>query len=91
VTETDLTEPLWRALAVYRFASLVYAVALVIYDRGDYSRLGWTWAALTVLVPSRPAGAGAAAPCAAPFLCAGPAAAAPTSTSASGCSPSDAT
>ena len=31
MTETDLTEPLWRALAVYRFASLVYAVALVAY------------------------------------------------------------
>jgi signal transduction histidine kinase len=50
VTETDLTEPLWRALAVYRFASLVYAVALVIYDRGDYSRPGWAWAALAAMV-----------------------------------------
>jgi signal transduction histidine kinase len=50
VTETDLTEPLWRALAVYRFASLAYAVALVAYvDRTDYSRLGWAWAALAVM------------------------------------------
>jgi hypothetical protein len=50
VTETDLTEPLWRALAVYRFASLGYAVVLVGYvDRTDYSRLGWAWATLAVM------------------------------------------
>jgi signal transduction histidine kinase len=49
VTEPDLTEPLWRALAVYRIASLAYAVGLVIYDHRDYSRLGWAWAALAVM------------------------------------------
>jgi signal transduction histidine kinase len=49
VTEPDLTEPLWRALAVYRFASLAYAVVLVIYDRGDYSRLGWAWGVLAAM------------------------------------------
>jgi signal transduction histidine kinase len=49
VTGTDLTEPLWRALAVYRFASLAYAIALVPYDQNDYSRFGWAWAALAAM------------------------------------------
>lgn len=41
IREGTAPKPLWRALAVYRFASLGYAVGLLIYDRGDYSRLGW--------------------------------------------------
>ena len=40
---------LWRALAVYRFASLGYAVGLLIYNRGDYSRLGWAWAVFAAM------------------------------------------
>jgi len=43
-------EPLWRAIAVFRFASLGYAVLLaaVIY-RGDYSRPGWAWAVIAAM------------------------------------------
>ena len=49
-TQPHLTEPLWRAIAVYRAASLGYAVALVAtIDRRDYSRLDWAWAALAVM------------------------------------------
>jgi hypothetical protein len=36
-------EPLWRAIAVYRFASIGYAVLLVVINRADYSRPGWAW------------------------------------------------
>jgi hypothetical protein len=50
VSEPHLTEPLWRAIAIYRVASLGYAVALVAtIDRRDYSRLDWAWAALAVM------------------------------------------
>jgi signal transduction histidine kinase len=34
-------EPLWRAIAVFRFASLGYAVLLAILNRAYYSRLDW--------------------------------------------------
>jgi signal transduction histidine kinase len=48
--ELDSAEPLWRAIAVYRFASLVYAAALVgIVDPGKYSRLDWAWAVLALM------------------------------------------
>lgn len=47
MSEPHLTEPLWRAIAIYRAASLAYAVALVAtIDRHNYSRLDWAWAAL---------------------------------------------
>jgi signal transduction histidine kinase len=43
-------EPLWRALAVFRFASLGYAVLrLAVIDRAAYSRPGWAWAAIAVM------------------------------------------
>lgn len=42
-------EPLWRAIAVYRFASLGYAALLTILNRGDYIRLGWAWAVIAVM------------------------------------------
>jgi signal transduction histidine kinase len=34
-------EPLWRAIAVFRFASLGYAALLAILNRAYYSRLDW--------------------------------------------------
>src|SRR5512142_3182701 len=34
-------EPLWRAVAAFRFASLGYAVLLAILNRAHYSRLDW--------------------------------------------------
>src|SRR5581483_3265182 len=50
VSEPHLTEPLWRAIAVYRVASLGYALALVAtIDRHDYSRLDWAWAVLAAM------------------------------------------
>jgi signal transduction histidine kinase len=48
--ERGSSEPLWRALAVFRFASLGYAVLLVAaINRAEYSRLGWAWAAIAVM------------------------------------------
>jgi signal transduction histidine kinase len=44
------SEPLWRALAVYRFASLGYAaLRLGVIDRAEYSRPDWAWAAIAVM------------------------------------------
>ena len=43
-------EPLWRAIAVFRFASLGYAVLLIaVINRADYARLGWAWAVIAVM------------------------------------------
>ena len=43
-------EPLWRALAVFRFASLGYAMLrLGVIDRTAYSRPGWAWAVIGVM------------------------------------------
>jgi signal transduction histidine kinase len=43
------SEPLWRAIAVFRFASLGYAVLLLVINRADYSRPGWAWAVIAVM------------------------------------------
>jgi len=44
------SEPLWRALAVFRFASLGYAMLrLAVIDRADYSRPDWAWAVIGVM------------------------------------------
>jgi signal transduction histidine kinase len=44
------SEPLWRAIAVFRFASLGYAVLLVaVINRADYSRPDWAWAVIAVM------------------------------------------
>jgi signal transduction histidine kinase len=44
------SEPLWRAIAVFRFASVGYAaIRLAAIDRVDYSRPDWAWAAITVM------------------------------------------
>jgi Family of unknown function (DUF5931) len=43
------SEPLWRAIAVYRFASIGYAVLLVVINRADYSRPGWAWVVIAVM------------------------------------------
>ncbi len=43
-------EPLWRAIAVFRFASLGYAALLVgVINTGKYSRQDWAWAALALM------------------------------------------
>jgi signal transduction histidine kinase len=44
------SEPLWRALAVFRFASVGYAaLRLAVVDRADYSRPDWAWAVIAVM------------------------------------------
>jgi signal transduction histidine kinase len=49
-TERGSSEPLWRALAVFRFASLGYAMLrLAVIDRTDYSRPDWAWAVIGVM------------------------------------------
>ena len=42
-------EPLWRAIAVFRFASLGYAALLVILNRGQYVRFGWAWVVIAAM------------------------------------------
>ncbi len=45
------SEPLWRAIAVFRFASLGYAVLrLAVIDRADYARADWAWAVIAVML-----------------------------------------
>jgi signal transduction histidine kinase len=60
-----LQAPLWRAIAVFRFASLAYAAALVALHSSEYARLGWAWVVLagmtawtivTTVAYSRPGG-----------------------------------
>ena len=41
-----LQAPLWRAIAVFRFASLAYAAVLLVTLRADYSRLPLAWGVL---------------------------------------------
>ena len=44
------SEPLWRALAVFRFASVGYAaLRLAFIDEGEYSRPDWAWAVIAVM------------------------------------------
>jgi signal transduction histidine kinase len=44
------SEPLWRAIAVFRFASVGYAVLrLGFIDPAQYSRPDWAWAAIAVM------------------------------------------
>jgi signal transduction histidine kinase len=44
------SEPLWRALAVFRFASLGYAaLRLAVIDSTDYSRPDWAWVVIAVM------------------------------------------
>jgi len=42
-------EPLWRAIAVYRFASIGYAVLLAVINRADYSQPGWAWVVIALM------------------------------------------
>jgi signal transduction histidine kinase len=42
-------EPLWRAIAVYRFASIGYAALLVVINRAHYSRPGWAWVVIAAM------------------------------------------
>jgi signal transduction histidine kinase len=45
------SEPLWRAIAVFRFASIGYAsVRLAFVDDAEYSRLDWAWSVIAVML-----------------------------------------
>ena len=49
-TQRPSSEPLWRAIAVFRFASLGYAaLRLAVIDRTAYSRPDWAWAVIAVM------------------------------------------
>jgi signal transduction histidine kinase len=41
--------PLWRSLAIFRSASVVYAMILVLIRPYDYKYLGWTWFVLAAM------------------------------------------
>ena len=44
------SEPLWRALAVFRFVSVGYAaLRLGVIDQAEYSRPDWAWAVIAVM------------------------------------------
>jgi signal transduction histidine kinase len=44
------SEPLWRAIAVFRFASLGYAALLIaVINRDAYLRPGWAWAVFAAM------------------------------------------
>ena len=44
------SEPLWRAIAVFRFASVGYAaLRLAVIDHTDYSRPDWAWVVIAVM------------------------------------------
>jgi signal transduction histidine kinase len=44
------SEPLWRALAVFRFASVGYAaLRLAVVDRPEYAHPNWAWAVIAVM------------------------------------------
>ena len=46
----SFSEPLWRALAVFRFVSVGYAaLRLAFIDRSEYSQLAWAWVAIAVM------------------------------------------
>jgi signal transduction histidine kinase len=42
----NIQASLWRSIAVFRFASLVYAAVLVAVDRADYAHLALAWVVL---------------------------------------------
>jgi signal transduction histidine kinase len=46
----SLQAPLWRSLAVFRGASLVYAAFLLVVGRANYAHLGWAWAVFAAMI-----------------------------------------
>lgn len=49
-TQRSSSEPLWRALVFFRFASVGYAAfRLALIDRDAYARLGWAWVVIAAM------------------------------------------
>jgi signal transduction histidine kinase len=49
-TQRSSSEPLWRALAVFRFVSVGYAaLRLAFIDQAEYSHTGWAWGVIAVM------------------------------------------
>jgi signal transduction histidine kinase len=46
----SLQAPLWRSIAVFRFASLVYAVVLLTIRHDDYRHWGWAWVVIGAMI-----------------------------------------
>ena len=42
----SLQAPLWRSIAVFRFASLAYAAILVLIRPAIFAHWGWAWAVI---------------------------------------------
>lgn len=45
----SLQAPLWRSIAVFRFASLAYAAVLLVLRHGYYVQWGWAWAVVVAM------------------------------------------
>ncbi|MGN6679953.1 MAG: DUF5931 domain-containing protein, partial [Streptosporangiaceae bacterium] len=45
----SLQAPLWRSIAVFRFASLIYAAVLLAIRPDFYRDWGWAWAVIAVM------------------------------------------
>ena len=46
----SLQAPLWRSIAVFRFASLAYAAILLAIRPAYYAHWGWAWVVLAVMI-----------------------------------------
>jgi signal transduction histidine kinase len=47
--DMSLQAPLWRSIAVFRFASLAYAAVLLVIRHHDYAHWGWAWAVVAAM------------------------------------------
>jgi signal transduction histidine kinase len=45
----SLQAPLWRSIAVFRFASLVYAAVLLVIRHQYYAHVGWAWVVVAAM------------------------------------------
>lgn len=46
----NIQASLWRSIAMFRFASLAYAAALIVVDRANYAHPAWAWGVLAGMV-----------------------------------------
>jgi signal transduction histidine kinase len=46
----SLQAPLWRSIAVFRFASLAYAIVLLTIRHADYRHWGWAWVVIGTMI-----------------------------------------